>query len=131
MNIRPLQKNDFHKNYINLLKQLTTTNDITSEVFSSVFNSLNNNHLIYVIEYDNIIIASGTLLIEQKFINNCGKVGHIEDIVVDGGYIKTMPECGSGGRYYTDNDGTVHCNVHVSGSETGKDKEKKDKDKEK
>jgi glucosamine-phosphate N-acetyltransferase len=28
------------------------------------------------------IVASGSILVEQKFIRKCGKVGHIEDIVV-------------------------------------------------
>ena len=28
------------------------------------------------------IVASGSILIEQKFIRKCGTVGHIEDIVV-------------------------------------------------
>jgi glucosamine-phosphate N-acetyltransferase len=31
----------------------------------------------------NKIVASGCVLVESKFIRNCGKVGHIEDIVVD------------------------------------------------
>jgi glucosamine-phosphate N-acetyltransferase len=29
------------------------------------------------------IIATGTIILEPKFIHNNGKVGHIEDIVVD------------------------------------------------
>lgn len=29
------------------------------------------------------IIAAGTLILERKFIRNCGLVGHVEDIVVD------------------------------------------------
>ena len=28
-------------------------------------------------------MAAGSLLIERKFIRGCGKVGHIEDVVVD------------------------------------------------
>lgn len=30
-------------------------------------------------------VASGTILVERKFIRGCGLVGHIEDIVVDAG----------------------------------------------
>lgn len=32
---------------------------------------------------DGKIVASGTLVMERKFIRGCGKVGHLEDIVVD------------------------------------------------
>lgn len=35
-----------------------------------------------VIETQGRIVACGTLLIEYKFIHDCGKLGHIEDIVV-------------------------------------------------
>ncbi len=35
---------------------------------------------------DGEIIGSNTLLIEQKFIHNGGKVGHIEDVVTKSGY---------------------------------------------
>jgi glucosamine-phosphate N-acetyltransferase len=86
MNIRPICKNDFYKNFTDLLSQLSTTGNITYQNFINIINSLNNNHLIYVIEDNNKIIASGTLLIENKFIHNCSKVGHIEDIVVDKKY---------------------------------------------
>jgi len=59
------------------------TGNLSFEKFNDIFNNLDNNTYIYVIEYDEKIIASGTLLIEQKFIHGGGKVGHIEDVIVD------------------------------------------------
>ena len=35
-----------------------------------------------VILHGERVVACGTLVVEQKFIHNCGALGHIEDIVV-------------------------------------------------
>ena len=85
--IRHIHENDIDDDYYNLLGQLTEINVESMEMQKTkdFIHGLNENHCIYVIECDstNEIIASGTLLIEQKLIRNYGKVGHIEDIVVD------------------------------------------------
>ena len=39
--------------------------------------------LVIVLRATDKIVGSGTVFLEQKFIRNLGKVGHIEDIVVD------------------------------------------------
>lgn len=81
--IRVLNENDYHLQYINLLQQLTTVGKISFEDFKSFCQK---NHNIYVIEHDNIIIATITLLIEEKIIHEFGKVGHIEDVVIHENY---------------------------------------------
>ena len=83
--IRLLIWNDYNKGYLDLLRQLTTVGDISYDKFKLFFSEINTSyyHYIYVIEKDNKIIASITLLIEQKIIHNCGYVAHIEDVVVD------------------------------------------------
>ena len=85
--LQKLQKEDYHTNYFSLLRQLTSLNydRITFEDFSNFIDSLNDNHQIWVIKDTrrNYIIGTGTLLIEQKIIHDMGKVGHIEDIVID------------------------------------------------
>jgi glucosamine-phosphate N-acetyltransferase len=80
---RNLEMKDYNTNYFNLLKQLTICEKCRLEQFSEFIQNLNKNHIVLVYEKDNRILASGTLLIEQKLIRNCGLVGHIEDIVVD------------------------------------------------
>ena len=80
--IRNIQINDFNKNYLNLLNQLSKTK-FNFDEFEKYVNNLNDNHHIRVIEINNRIIATGTLFIESKLIHNINKVGHIEDIIID------------------------------------------------
>jgi len=84
--IRLLELEDFNKGYIDLLKQLTQVGDISYDSYKFFYENLNDNHIILVIEKDNKIVSTGTALIETKLIHNCGKVGHIEDIVTHKDY---------------------------------------------
>ena len=101
MYFRQLDCNDYNSNYIEILSQLSFVNKkfITQDQWNQFISQLNNNHQIYVLidPSSNNIIASGTLLIENKIIHNMGKVAHIEDIVADNnfrgkGYGKMMIE---------------------------------------
>lgn len=89
MEFRHLTKDDFKKKYLNLLEQLTIVNKelIDETVFSYFLNTLDlEKKVVFVMEDDSKIIASGTLIIEQKLIHGASKLGHIEDIVVDKTY---------------------------------------------
>jgi glucosamine-phosphate N-acetyltransferase len=81
---RLLEKSDFDKGYIELLSNLSHTGNISKKDFINRFNLIQNNiyHSIYVLEQNNIIISTATLIIEPKFIHNNGFVAHIEDVVV-------------------------------------------------
>jgi glucosamine-phosphate N-acetyltransferase len=83
--LRKLETNDYNKGYLELLENLTTVNKhlIKSDTFDIFVKGLHRDHMVYVIEHMDKIIATGTILIEQKVIHGFGKVGHIEDIVVD------------------------------------------------
>ena len=75
--------------YLTLLNSLTTVYNNNEELkymvtnFRKTVSDLPSTTTIYVIMNDKKIIGSGTLLIEQKIIHNYGKVGHIEDIIID------------------------------------------------
>jgi glucosamine-phosphate N-acetyltransferase len=84
INIRLLEKNDYNKEYLLLLEQLTIVNKdiILDNAFENFVEKLGKNHYILVMECDDIIIGSGTVLIEQKLIHGMSQVGHIEDIII-------------------------------------------------
>jgi glucosamine-phosphate N-acetyltransferase len=100
MYLRKLDINDYNSNYFQLLSQLSFIDNksITQDQWNQFISQLNNNHQIYIlVDLSNNIIASGTLLIENKIIHNMGKTAHIEDIVTDNkfrgkGYGKMMIE---------------------------------------
>ncbi|KAK4517278.1 uncharacterized protein ATC70_000611 [Mucor velutinosus] len=82
--IRPLRRDDDERGFIELLSQLSVAGSITQESFKARFDLLKEQGSTYVvvIEEDNRIVASATLLVEYKFLRECGIVGHIEDVVV-------------------------------------------------
>ncbi|KAE8676497.1 Glucosamine 6-phosphate N-acetyltransferase [Hibiscus syriacus] len=88
--VRKLELSDKSKGFIELLRQLTVCDSVSDKEFEERFKEIStygNDHVICVMEDETSgkIIASGSVFIEKKFIRNCGKVGHIEDVVVDAG----------------------------------------------
>ncbi|KAF8378211.1 hypothetical protein HHK36_029549 [Tetracentron sinense] len=86
--VRRLEISDKSKGFVELLQQLSVCDSISDEEFKARFEDLNSHgddHVIVVIEdvESSKIIASGSVFVEKKFLRNCGKVGHIEDVVVD------------------------------------------------
>ncbi len=90
MSIRLLEKGDYYKNYLELMSQLKPTNIYSYSKFEKIFKEIekNKNHNIFVIEEDNIIVGTVTIVLETKFIYDGDKLGHIEDLVVDKEYRK-------------------------------------------
>ena len=88
MNIRELESNDYYKKYLDLLSQLTVVKYLEFEDFEEQLIQIKKNpfHKIFIIEDNEQIIGSITVLIEMKFIRNLGKVCHIEDVVVSNDY---------------------------------------------
>ncbi|KAJ0087904.1 hypothetical protein Patl1_32504 [Pistacia atlantica] len=86
--VRKLEITDKSKGFIELLQQLSVCDSVSDRQFEERFQELSSygdDHIVCVIEDDHSgkIIATGSMFIEKKFLRNCGKVGHIEDVVVD------------------------------------------------
>ena len=83
---RKLDKSDFHKNYLQLLSQLTEVGNITYEDFSNILSKIQSDIWVFEDTITNKIVASASIFLEQKIIHNGGIVAHLEDVVVDETY---------------------------------------------
>jgi len=83
MIFRKLNNNDFEQ-YKILINNFRKT-DFTYMQFQDILENEINIE-IYVLEENNILIASGTILFEKKFIHNISTYSHIEDIIVKNTY---------------------------------------------
>jgi len=83
--IRKLQKEDLQNGFLYTLDSLRQTSGMDKKTAEKTFDKINSNpdHIIAVAIREGKIVGSTTLLIETKFIHNGGRVGHIEDVVVD------------------------------------------------
>ena len=84
--IRRLVKKDYD-NYTIMINEFRETN-FTFEQFNETLDYISPFTEIWVIEYDNNIIATGTIIYEKKFIYNNSLLAHIEDICVKNEYRK-------------------------------------------
>ncbi len=86
--VRKLQKEDLWSGFLQTLDSLRQTSNIDKKTAEKIFDKINSNpdHIVAVAVIEGKIVGSTTLLIETKFIHNGGKVGHIEDVVVDKKY---------------------------------------------
>lgn len=86
--IRKLQKEDLWNGFLLTLDSLRQASNIDKKTAEKIFDKINSNpeHIIAVAMIEGKVVGSTTLLIETKFIHNGGKVGHIEDVVVDKEY---------------------------------------------
>jgi len=82
--IRKLQRKDIYNGFLLSLDSLRKSSHIKSKKADRIFNRIlkNPDHVIYVAIDNGKVVGTTTLLIEQKFIHDGGKVGHIEDVAV-------------------------------------------------
>jgi len=82
--IRKLNVSDYEK-YLNLINQFRSTS-FTLEEFKDTLGKIENNSTIWVIDYDNELVGTTTILYEYKFIHNIVKLAHVEDVCIDKNY---------------------------------------------
>lgn len=82
MYFRILSKNDYLP-YINLVNEFRPCN-LDKDQFETICREIFQKGQVWVLIDDSTkkIIGTGTLLYEQKFINNGGIVAHIEDVII-------------------------------------------------
>src|SRR5579863_2950159 len=82
--IRKLQKKDLSNGFLHSLDSLRNTSSMSPKKAQAVFDRIsgNPNEIVYVAVMDSKIVGAASIIIEQKFIHDGGKVGHIEDVVV-------------------------------------------------
>lgn len=83
---RKLEESDYHKNYLQLLSQLTQVGHISPEEFSNILAKIKSQIWVFEDTTANKIVASASIFLEQKFIHGGGIVAHLEDVVVDQSY---------------------------------------------
>ena len=82
--IRDIVESDIENGFLESLDYLRNVSNLNRETAKDILKNIiaNPDHIIQVAEINGKVVGSTTLLIEQKFIHNAGRVGHIEDVVV-------------------------------------------------
>ena len=85
--VRTLEATDYDRGFLELLGQLTVVGDVDRETFEKQHMDMEkegNRRVVVVVDPQrDQVVATGTALIEKKFIRGCGCVAHVEDVVVD------------------------------------------------
>jgi len=77
------------RNLVNVLEQLSPSDQYNQLDLSQLIDHINQNirstvnqkHIL-VVKYEDQVIGTGSIIIENKIIHDMGKVGHIEDLVI-------------------------------------------------
>jgi len=82
--VRKIQESDIDNGFLESLDSLRKASDMDRKKAKAILKKITSNpdNVIFVAAQENQIVGATTLLIEQKFIHDGGKVGHIEDVVV-------------------------------------------------
>jgi GNAT superfamily N-acetyltransferase len=88
MLIRFVELSDLLNGLLEVLNELADTSQLTLEQAKRAILSIRSrgNKYIVVAIKDDVVIGTGSIIIEEKLIHNHGFVGHIEDVVVSEKY---------------------------------------------
>ncbi|WVW79250.1 hypothetical protein I302_101216 [Kwoniella bestiolae CBS 10118] len=87
IHLRPLASSDLLRSHFQLLNTLRESPALAPSVYSAIFQHFKSCPgtyyiLVMVNKENDQLVASGSLIVERKHINNGGASGHLEDIVV-------------------------------------------------
>ncbi|WWC91300.1 uncharacterized protein L201_006243 [Kwoniella dendrophila CBS 6074] len=87
VHVRPLASNDLLRSHFELLNTLRESPALAPSVYSAIFQHFKScpgtYYIVVMVNKENDqLVASGSLIVERKHINNAGASGHLEDIVV-------------------------------------------------
>lgn len=80
--VRLLESQDFYRGFIETLRSLAPVELTPLAALVLHHERLASNVRTWVVVIDGEVVATGSLLVEKKFIHSGGIVGHIEDIAV-------------------------------------------------
>lgn len=82
--IRKIAESDLENGFLETLDSLRQASNLDKNKAKAILQKIaqNPDHVIFVALEEGRIVGATTLLIEQKFIHDGGKVGHIEDVAV-------------------------------------------------
>lgn len=84
LKIRELKEKDLFNGFLESLDSLRKTSDLSPKKAKEIYKKLKSdkNYKVYTAILDSKVVGTATIFIEQKFIHEGGKVGHIEDVSV-------------------------------------------------
>jgi glucosamine-phosphate N-acetyltransferase len=82
---RKLEKGDFHKGFMSLINEFTPNPEpVNYDIFCLLCDA--DFKTTFVVESNEVIIATSSVIIEPKFHHNFMNVAHIEDVIVNSIY---------------------------------------------
>lgn len=82
--IRRLRKQDLSNGFLHSLDSLRRASGLSERKAQSLYDKISSdpNIAIYVAVMGSKVVGAATIIIEQKFIHDGGKAGHVEDVAV-------------------------------------------------